>query len=66
MKKHPDIRMEDNMPVTSWSQKQQDILDPNNWGGDLEVRLLAIGLHRNIVVITASNGITDFPTFENI
>ena len=58
MKKHPDVRMEDNMPVTSWSQKQQDILDPNNWGGDLEVHLLAIGLHRNIVVITAFNGIT--------
>ena len=58
MKKHPDVRMKDNMPVTSWLQKQQDILNPINWSGDLEVCLLAIRLHRDIVVITVSNGIT--------
>lgn len=58
MQKYPDVRIEDNLPLTSWSKKQQDILDPNNWGGDLEVRLLAIGLHRDVVVITASNAIT--------
>ena len=58
MQKYPDVCLEDNLPLTSWSKKQQDILDPNNWGGDLEVRLLTIGLHRDVVVITASNAIT--------
>jgi len=31
------------------------MVDPTKWGGDMEVRLLAIALHRNIIVITANS-----------
>ena len=33
-------------------RKKLHILDQNEWGGDLEVRLLAIGISKEIVVIT--------------
>ena len=32
--------------------KKQDVLSHDSWGGDLEVRLMAIGLQRDIVVVT--------------
>ena len=35
--------------------KKQEVLDVNEWGGDVDLRLLAIGLHRDIVVLTASS-----------
>jgi len=34
-------------------KKRQDVLNNNCWGDDLDVRLMAIGLKRVIVVITA-------------
>jgi len=33
--------------------EEAKILNSAEWGGDLEVRLLAIGLQRDIVVITS-------------
>ena len=56
MWKYPQVREEDGLSKIQWFYKRQDILEPNNWGGDLELRLLALGLHRNIVVVTASAG----------
>jgi len=47
----PAVRLEATMSQEEWTQKQKDILIPTNWGGDLDVRLLAIGLKRNIIVI---------------
>ena len=56
MVKYPDIRAEDGLTITQWLQKKIVVLDPAEWGGDLELRLLAIGLKRDIVVIIASDG----------
>ena len=59
MSKYPSVRLEDGLSNLQWIQKKLDILKPNMWGGDLEVRLLAIGLQRDIVVVTAAtNGST--------
>ena len=49
---YPAVRLEDGLSTTQWLQKKQTILDPAEWGGDLELCLLAIGLKRNIMVIT--------------
>ena len=56
MWKCPQVCEEDGMSKLQWFQKRQDILQPNHWGGDLELCLLALGLHRNKIVITASIG----------
>jgi len=59
MCKYLSVRLEDGLSNSQWIQKILDILTPNMWGGDLELRLLAIGLQRNVVVITAAtNGST--------
>ena len=59
MSDYPAVRFEDGLSTTQWLKRQQVILNPAEWGGDLEVRLLAIGLKRDIVVLTdASNGAT--------
>ena len=42
------------------AKKQQEILSSDWWGGDLEIRLLAIDFHRDIVVITAANNGSTF------
>ena len=55
MVKYPDVRAEDGLTITQWLQKKIVVQDPTEWGGDLELCLLAIGLKRNIVVITASD-----------
>ena len=49
----PHVRMEDGLSLVHWLEKKQAVLDPSEWGGDLELRLLAIGLKRDIVVITS-------------
>jgi len=59
MSKYPSVRSEDGLSKLQWIQKKLDICKPHTWGGDLELRLLAIGLQRDIVVITtATNGCT--------
>ena len=59
MSKHPSVRQEIGMSNLQWLHKQLEILKPSSWGGDLEVRLLAIGLQRDVVVVTATtNGST--------
>lgn len=54
MEKYPDIRTEDGLSQQQWEQKKLQTLQPRKWGGDLEVRLLAIGLGKDIVVISKS------------
>ena len=56
MWKYPQVREEDGMSKLQWFQKRQGTLQPNHWGGDLELRLLVLGLHRNIIAVTASIG----------
>ena len=49
----PHVRTEDGLSFIQWLERKQAILDPSEWGGDLELRLLAIGLKRDIIVITS-------------
>ena len=47
------------MSNLQWLHKQLEILKPDEWGGNLEVRLLAIGLQRDVIVLmVATNGST--------
>ena len=39
------------MPVGT----EKHIIQANEWGGDLELRLLAIGIGKEIVVVTGSD-----------
>ena len=55
MSDNPAVRLEDGLSTTQWLERQQAILNPAEWGGDLEVRLLVIGLKRDIVVLTVMN-----------
>ena len=53
MLNHDDVRKESGLSVCQWKQKRQEIVKSGTWGGDTELRLLAIGIQRDIVVITA-------------
>ena len=52
---HPEVRAEDGLTKVQWLQKKMTILDPSEWGGHLELCLLAVGIKRDIVVITVSD-----------
>ena len=47
MAKHPAVR-----PLTN--TMENDNLQPSEWGGDLELQLLAIGIQRDIIVVTSN------------
>ena len=65
MQKYPDVRVEDGITLCQWEQKKFHIVQRTQWGGDLEIRLLAIGIKREIVVITASgNDVTSARRFS--
>ena len=53
MHKYPDVRLEDGISQYQWEQKKLRIIQPYEWGGDLELCLLAIGIGNEIVVVTA-------------
>jgi len=55
MTKHPAVHVEDGLTTVQWLQKKMTILEPSEWGGDLELRLLAIGIQRDIVVVTSDS-----------
>ena len=55
MWKYPDVRKESGLTVVQWLQKCQEIPLTTTWGGDIELRLLAIGMQRDIVVLTATS-----------
>ena len=52
MTDYPAVQLEDGLSIIQWLERKQAVLDPTEWGGDLEIRLLAIGLKRDIVVLT--------------
>ena len=43
MLNYPAVRLEANMSQEEWLQKQNKNKIPNNWGGDLDFRIMAIG-----------------------
>lgn len=55
MLNYPAVQLESNLSKQAWLNKQQQVLNNNEWGGDVELRLMAIGLKRSIIVITDSN-----------
>jgi len=54
MLKYPDVRLEDGMTSSQWEQKKLQVVQCAQWGGDVEIRLIAIGIQRDIFVITGS------------
>jgi len=54
MLNYPAVQLESNLSRQAWLNKQQQVLNENEWGGDIELRLMAIGLKRNILVIANS------------
>ena len=55
MTNHHEVHAEDGLTKVQWLQKKMTVLDPSEWDGDLELCLPAIGIKRDIVVITVSN-----------
>ena len=54
MLNYPAVQSEGFTSQGEWIEKQQTILQNSEWEGDLELRLMAIGLKREITVITDS------------
>ena len=54
MQKYPDVYIEDGTTQLQWEGKKIRIFQSTEWGGDLKVCLLAIGIGRDIVVVTGS------------
>ena len=50
---HPDVCTETDMSFLQLVEKRQVILNHDSWGGDLGNRLIAIGLQRGIIAVTA-------------
>ncbi|XP_065884579.1 uncharacterized protein [Dysidea avara] len=54
MLNYPTIQSEGSLSQVDWMDKQQAVLRDNKWGGDLEIRLMAIGLKKEVIVVTDS------------
>ena len=54
MSEYPAVCLEDGLSSAQWLERKQVILNPCECRGDLEARLLAIGLKRDIVVLTSA------------
>ena len=54
MDKYPDVRLEDGLSLVQWEKQRQDIQRPANWGSDLDIRLMAIYLGKDIIVLTGN------------
>ena len=54
MTEHPGVRLEDGLSLTQWYERKQKNLNVSEWCGDLEIRSLAIALHR--VLTSAIDG----------
>ena len=52
MRQHPGIREEDGLNLAQWQAKEALIQYPAHWGGDLELRVLALGLGKGIIVLS--------------
>ena len=51
---HVTIQSEGSLSLVDWMNKQQKVLQDNEWGGDLEIRPMVIGLKKKEIVITDS------------
>ena len=56
MDRHPQIRQEDGMSEASWEEKKEIVTRPASWGGDVELRLMAVGLKRDILLLCLERG----------
>ena len=48
---HVTIQSEGSLSPVDWMNKQQKVLQDNEWGGDLEIRPMVIGLKKKGIVI---------------
>ena len=55
MLNYPDIQLECSLSDQDWQAKQLQVLTTCEWGGDIELWLMAVGLKRDIIVFTDSN-----------
>ena len=42
MLNYPEVQLENNLSQQAWLDKQQHVLNKDEWGGDVELRLMAI------------------------
>ena len=49
------IQLESSLSNQDWQAKQQQVLTTSEWGGDIEFQLMAVGLKKDILVITDSS-----------
>lgn len=55
MDRHPGLQRIENLSPVAWAERRQLILRPSSWGAALELRLLALGLAHDIVVLTGGS-----------
>ena len=55
MLSYPAIQLECSLSDKDWKAKQQQVLTTSEWGGYIELQLMAFGLKRDILVITDSS-----------
>jgi len=55
MLKYPGIQPECPLSDQEWQAKQKQVLTSSKWGSDIELQLMAIGLKKDILVITDSS-----------
>jgi len=49
MLNYPAVRLESVLSEEEWLVKQKKVVQSANWGGDVEVQLMSMGLKRNII-----------------
>ena len=55
MLNYPAIQLKCLLSDQDWQVKQQQVLTTSEWGGDIELRLMAVGLKKDILIITDSS-----------
>ena len=53
MEAYPQVQLEYTVDDKQWEQHKEKILERETWGSHLDVQLLALGLKKDIIVITA-------------
>ena len=54
MIQYPEVRDEKGLSLEQWEERKIKTLDPAFWGGEVETRLLAIGLGVDILVLSTN------------
>lgn len=55
MLNYPAIQLKCSLYDQDWQAKREQVLTTSEWGGDIELRLMAVGLKKDILVITDSS-----------